>query len=153
MLFYLHMKNTLITFLLIFLGASVVFAQNTKRDEKAASEIRKVMDAQVAAWNTGDIDGFMQGYWKSPKLLFVSGANVTRGWQLTIDRYKKTYDSRAKMGTLAFTDLEVNVLSKDSAAVLGNWALAREKDNPKGKFTLIFRKFKDGWKIIHDHTS
>ena len=147
------MKNTLITFLLIFLGASVVFAQNTKRDEKAASEIRKVMDAQVAAWNTGDIDGFMQGYWKSPKLLFVSGANVTRGWQPTIDRYKKNYDSRAKMGTLAFTDLEVNVLSKDSAAVLGNWALAREKDNPNGKFTLIFRKFKDGWKIIHDHTS
>ena len=153
MLFYLHMKNTLITFLLIFLGASVVFAQNTKRDEKAASEIRKVMDAQVAAWNTGDIDGFMQGYWKSPKLLFVSGANVTRGWQPTIERYKKNYDSRAKMGTLTFSDLEVNVLSKDSAAVLGNWALAREKDNPKGKFTLIFRKFKDGWKIIHDHTS
>jgi ketosteroid isomerase-like protein len=147
------MKNTLITFLLIFLGASVVFAQNTKRDEKAASEIRKVMDAQVAAWNTGDIDGFMQGYWKSPKLLFVSGANVTRGWQPTIERYKKNYDSRAKMGTLAFTDLEVNVLSKDSAAVLGNWALAREKDNPNGKFTLIFRKFKDGWKIVHDHTS
>ena len=153
MLFYLHMKNTLITFLLIFLGASVVFAQNTKRDEKAASEIRKVMDAQVAAWNTGDIDGFMQGYWKSPKLLFVSGANVTRGWQPTIERYKKTYDSRAKMGTLTFSDLEVDVLSKDSAAVLGNWALAREKDNPNGKFTLIFRKFKDGWKIIHDHTS
>jgi len=147
------MKNTLITFLLIFLGASVVFAQNTKRDEKAASEIRKVMDAQVAAWNTGDIDGFMQGYWKSPKLLFVSGANVTRGWQPTIERYKKTYDSRAKMGTLTFSDLEVDVLSKDSAAVLGNWALAREKDNPNGKFTLIFRKFKDGWKIIHDHTS
>ncbi len=153
MLFYLHMKNTLITFLLIFLGASVVFAQNTKRDEKAASEIRKAMDAQVAAWNTGDIDGFMQGYWKSPKLLFVSGANVTRGWQPTIERYKKNYDSRAKMGTLTFSDLEVNVLSKDSAAVLGNWALAREKDNPNGKFTLIFRKFKDGWKIIHDHTS
>jgi len=147
------MKNTLITFLLIFLGASIGFAQNTKRDEKAASEIRKVMDAQVAAWNTGDIDGFMQGYWKSPKLLFVSGANVTRGWQPTIERYKKNYDSRAKMGTLTFSDLEVNVLSKDSAAVLGNWALAREKDNPKGKFTLIFRKFKDGWKIIHDHTS
>jgi len=147
------MKNTLITFLLIFLGASVVFAQNTKRDEKAASEIRKVMDAQVAAWNTGDIDGFMQGYWKSPKLLFVSGANVTRGWQPTIERYKKNYDSRAKMGTLTFSDLEVDVLSKDSATVLGSWALAREKDNPNGKFTLIFRKFKDGWKIVHDHTS
>jgi len=153
MLFYLHMKNTLITFLLIFLGASVVFAQNTKRDEKAASEIRKVMDAQVAAWNTGDIEGFMQGYWKSPQLVFVSTTNVTRGWQPTIERYKKNYDSRAKMGRLTFSDLEIEVLSKDSAVVLGSWALAREKDNPKGKFTLIFRKFKDGWKIIHDHTS
>jgi ketosteroid isomerase-like protein len=139
--------------MLIFLGASVVFSQNTKRDEKAASEIRKVMNAQTTAWNAGDIDGFMRGYWNSPQLVFVSTTNVTRGWQPTIERYKKNYDSRAKMGTLTFSDLEVNVLSKDSATVLGSWALAREKDNPKGKFTLIFRKFKDGWKIIHDHTS
>jgi ketosteroid isomerase-like protein len=147
------MKNILRTFLLILLGSSIVFAQNAKRDEKTASEIRKVMDAQVTAWNNGDIDGFMRGYWNSPDLVFVSGANVTRGWQQTIERYKKTYDSRAKMGTLTFSDLEVDVLSKDSATVLGSWALAREKDNPKGKFTLIFRKFRDGWKIVHDHTS
>jgi ketosteroid isomerase-like protein len=133
--------------------ANGVFAQNNKRDTKIASEIRQVMDAQTIAWNNGDIDGFMRGYWNSPNLIFVSGANVTRGWQPTIDRYKKTYDSRAKMGTLTFSDLEVDVLSKDSATVLGSWALAREKDNPKGKFTLIFRKFKDGWKIVHDHTS
>jgi ketosteroid isomerase-like protein len=153
MLFYLHMKNILLTFLLILLGASVVFTQSAKGEGKTASEIRKVMDAQAAEWNKGDIDGFMRGYWDSPALVFVSGANVTRGWQPTIDRYKKTYDSRAKMGTLTFSDLEVEVLSKDSAVVLGSWALAREKDNPHGKFTLIFRKFKDGWKIIHDHTS
>ncbi len=139
--------------MLILLGSSIVFAQNAKRDEKTASEIRKVMDAQVMAWNNGDIDGFMRGYWNSPDLVFVSGANVTRGWQPTIERYKKTYDSRAKMGTLTFSDLEVDVLSKDSATVLGSWALAREKDNPKGNFTLIFRKFKDGWRIVHDHTS
>ncbi len=153
MLFYLNMKNILTTFLLILFGASIVFAQNAKRDEKTASEIRKVMDAQVTAWNNGDIDGFMRGYWNSPDLVFVSGANVTRGWQPTIERYKKNYDSRAKMGTLTFADLKFDVLSKNSATVLGSWALARETDNPKGKFTLIFRKFKDGWKIIHDHTS
>ncbi len=139
--------------MLILLGSSIVFAQSVKRDKKTASEIRKVMDAQVMAWNNGDIDGFMRGYWNSPDLVFVSGANVTRGWQPTIERYKKTYDSRAKMGTLTFSDLEVDVLSKDSATVLGSWALAREKDNPEGKFTLIFRKFRDGWKIVHDHTS
>lgn len=147
------MKNLLFLFLLALLTATGVFAQNNKRDAKIASEIRQVMDAQTVAWNNGDIDGFMKGYWKSPELLFVSGANVTRGWQPTIDRYKKNYDSRAKMGTLTFSDLEVDVLSKNSATVLGSWALAREKDNPKGKFTLIFRKFKDGWKIVHDHTS
>ncbi len=153
MLFYLNMKNILTAFLLILFGVSVVFAQTAKRGDKTTSEIRKVMDAQVMAWNNGDIDGFMRGYWNSPDLVFVSGANVTRGWQPTIERYKKNYDSRAKMGTLTFSDLEVDVLSKDSATVLGSWALARETDNPKGKFTLVFRKFKDGWKIIHDHTS
>jgi len=110
------------------------------------------MDDQAAAWNRGDIEGFMQGYWNSDKLVFVSN-QVTRGWQPTLDRYKKTYDSRAKMGTLTFSDLEITVLSKDAAVVLGSWSLARESDNPHGKFTLIFRKFKDGWKIVHDHTS
>jgi ketosteroid isomerase-like protein len=95
----------------------------------------------------------MRGYWNSPDLVFVSGDTVTKGWQPTIDRYKKRYDSRAKMGTLAFSDLEIEVLSKDAAKVLGSWSLAREADNPKGKFTLIFRRFKDGWRIVHDHTS
>lgn len=110
------------------------------------------MDDQAAAWNKGDIPGFMRGYWNSDKLVFV-GSTVTRGWQPTLDRYKKSYDSRAKMGTLTFSELEIEVLSKDAAVVLGSWSLAREKDNPGGKFTLIFRKFKDGWRIVHDHTS
>lgn len=147
------MKNLLFLFLVVLLTANGVFAQDNKREAKIAADIRQVMDAQTVAWNNGDIDGFMRGYWNSPDLVFVSGAAVTRGWQPTIERYKKNYDSRAKMGTLTFSDLEVDVLSKDSATVLGSWALAREKDNPKGKFTLIFRKFKDGWKIVHDHTS
>ncbi len=147
------MKNLLLLFAFILTVSTVGFAQENKRVTKIAAEIRRVMDAQTAAWNKGDIDGFMKGYWNSPDLVFVSAADVTRGWQPTIERYKKNYDSRAKMGTLTFSDLEVDVLSKDSAVVLGSWALAREKDNPHGKFTLIFRKFKDGWKIIHDHTS
>ncbi len=153
MLFYLNMKNILAAFLLIFFGGSIVFAQGAKRDEKIASEIRRVMDAQVMAWNGGDIDGFMRGYWNSPNLVFVSGDNVTKGWQPTTDRYKKNYNSRAKMGVLTFSGLQIDVLSKDSATVLGSWALAQVKDNPHGKFTLIFRKFKDGWRIVHDHTS
>ncbi|MFM9904117.1 MAG: YybH family protein [Pyrinomonadaceae bacterium] len=123
------------------------------RTYKASTEIKMVIEAQCAAWNRGDIDGFMAGYWKSEKLTFLSGTEVTRGWQPTLDRYKKSYDSRAKMGTLTFSDLEFNILSKDAAVVLGSWSLAREKDNPKGKFTLTFRKFKEGWRIVMDHTS
>jgi beta-aspartyl-peptidase (threonine type) len=145
------MKNLLMLFSLILLLTANISAQS--KTDKAATDIRRVMDAQAAAWNAGDIEGYMRGYWNSPQLVFVSGDNVTKGWQPTLERYKKNYDSRAKMGTLSFTDVEIEVLSKDAAKVLGSWALAREADNPKGKFTLIFRRFKDGWKIVHDHTS
>jgi len=145
------MKIFLFIFLFAGLFSFAVAAQS--KDAKIKSEIQTVMTLQTAAWNTGSIDDFMQGYWNSPELVFVSGANVTKGWQPTIDRYKKNYDSRAKMGVLTFSDLEIEVLSKDSAVVLGSWALQREGDKPHGKFTLIFRKFKDGWKIVHDHTS
>ncbi|MDQ3323777.1 MAG: DUF4440 domain-containing protein [Acidobacteriota bacterium] len=147
------MKNIFLSFALLLLFVGINFAQSDKQKMKFADEIKQVMTRQTAAWNRGDIEGFMQGYRKSENLVFVSGANVTKGWQPTLDRYKKNYDSPAKMGVLTFSDLEVEVLSKDSAVVLGSWSLKREKDTPGGKFTLIFRRFKDGWKIIHDHTS
>jgi ketosteroid isomerase-like protein len=145
------MKNILFAMLIIFGAMSVTLAQS--KDEKIKADVRKVMDEQVAAWNKGDIDGFMKGYWNSPQMTFVSGNNVTKGWQPTLERYKKSYDSRAKMGVLSFTDLEITVTGKDSAVVLGRFTLVREKDQPTGLFTLNFRKFKDGWKIILDHTS
>ena len=139
--------------MLLLFAASATFAQSSAQSEKIRSEIRRVMNEQMTAWNAGDIEGFMRGYWNSPELKFVSGANVTRGWQPTLDRYKKSYDSRAKMGVLEFSDLDISVLSKDAAVVLGTWKLQRDADAPGGKFTLIFRKFKDGWRIVHDHTS
>lgn len=140
-------------FIVMVLAACfVVNIAAQSREEKSKNEIRRVMDEQSAAWNKGDIDGFMEGYWKSEKLVFVS-KDVTRGWQPTLDRYKKSYDSRAKMGVLTFSDLEITILSKDSAVVLGKWALQRESDNPNGRFTLTFKKFKEGWRIILDHTS
>jgi ketosteroid isomerase-like protein len=145
------MNKISVIFLLLLFFTAGAFAQT--KDEKAKAAIRKVMDEQAAAWNRGDIEGFMQGYWNSPELKFVSGENVTKGWQPTLDRYKKSYDSRAKMGTLTFSDLDITILSKDAAVVLGNWSLQRASDNPKGKFTLIFRKFKNDWRIVHDHTS
>jgi ketosteroid isomerase-like protein len=136
----------------MFVFAMESAAQSDSQKATIADDIRAVMNEQAAAWNKGDIPGFMRGYWNSDKLVFV-GSTVTRGWQPTLDRYKKSYDSREKMGTLTFSDLEIDVVSKDAAVVLGSWSLARAGDNPHGKFTLIFRKFKDGWKIVHDHTS
>jgi beta-aspartyl-peptidase (threonine type) len=141
------MRYIFCSFVFIALIGSVGMSQSD-----AESAIRKVMADQAAAWNRGDIESFMQGYWNSDKLTFVS-SQVTRGWKPTLERYKKTYDTREKMGTLTFSDLEINVLSNEAATVLGSWSLARANDSPHGKFTLIFRKFKDGWKIVHDHTS
>lgn len=145
--------KTLTLFLISIALTANVAAQSESQKTNISVDIRKVMDDQSAAWNRGDIDAFMAGYWKSEKLVFISTDNVTRGWQPTLDRYKKSYDSRAKMGVLKFSDLEFFVLSKDATIVLGSWELTREKDNPHGKFTLTFRKFKDGWRIIMDHTS
>ena len=147
------MKKILINFALILVLCGVSFAQSEKQKLKITEDIRQVMNEQVEAWNRGDIDGFMQGYWNSPQMTFVSGDNVTKGWQPTLERYKKSYDSRAKMGVLSFTDVEITVTSKESAVVLGRFTLEREMDKPTGLFTLNFRKFKDGWKIILDHTS
>ena len=127
-----------------------VFTQS--KDEKAKTAIRKVMDEQAVAWNNGNLEEFMRGYWNSPSMTFVSGGKITKGWQPTLDNYKKSYSSKAQMGILSFSDLDITILSKESAVVLGKWALQREKDNPKGLFTLTFRKFKEGWRIILDHT-
>lgn len=145
------MRIIIISLFIIFITGTA-FAQTDKQKEAIRVQITKVMTDQAAAWNRGDIDGFMEGYWKSERLTFVS-AEVTRGWQQTLDRYKKSYNTTEKMGKLTFSDLEIDVFSSTAAKVLGSWALAGPKDNPHGKFTLIFKKFKDGWKIVHDHTS
>jgi ketosteroid isomerase-like protein len=143
------MKRTLaLTAALLLL--TIVSAGQTKKDEAA---IRKIMDDQAAAWNRGDIDGFMAGYWKSDKLQFVGTDSVTKGWQATTDRYKRNYNSREKMGTLSFTDVEFIPISKDAAFIVMSWSLKRTSDNPHGKSTLLWRKFKEGWRIVVDHSS
>lgn len=146
------MKKTFGILLIIILSMTLVSAQS-KRDEKIKKSVRKVLDEQTAAWNKCDIEGFMQGYWKSEELSFTSGNKNTRGWQATFDNYKKGYASCEKMGKLSFSELDITVLSKKSAMVRGRFLLERKDDKPTGLFTLIFRKFKDGWNIVHDHTS
>jgi beta-aspartyl-peptidase (threonine type) len=141
------LASTLILFFFITAPA------RTTRQTRIINAVRAVLDAQVAAWNRGDIDGYMNGYARSAKTIFISGDTVTRGWQTVLDRYKKHYDSRDKMGTLVFSDLEITPLTNDTAVVLGSWRLLGPKDEPHGKFTLIFRKTKQGWRIIRDHTS
>lgn len=147
------MKKLIILLFLTALAAGTAFGQSEKAKAKIMSEIEKVINEQVAAWNKGDIDGFMEGYWKSDEMRFVSGNSVTMGWQSALDRYKRSYDTREKMGTLTFSDPVVVVLDKNNAYVFGRWTLTRTEDSPTGLFTLVFRRTNDGWRIIHDHTS
>jgi len=117
------------------------------------AQIRAVMSAQVAAWNRGDIDGFMEGYARSTATEFVSGDKITRGWQTVRDRYRKKYGTREKMGTLTFSEIKITPLGADAAIVIGRWQLIRTSDKPHGIFTLLFRRLPTGWRIVHDHTS
>jgi conserved hypothetical protein len=123
------------------------------RAPNAVAEIRSILRAQQDAWNRGDIDGFMNGYARSVSTVFISEDSVRRGWETVRARYRQKYSDRAKMGTLSFSDIEINVLSSDAAVVLGRWRLERAKDRPHGRFTLIFRRLPGGWRIVHDHTS
>lgn len=124
--------------------------QGENREQVA---IRRVLEEQAKAWNEGSIEKYMEGYWKSDSLVFTSGGKITRGWKTTLDRYKKAYATRELMGALSFSDLEISVLDESTAWVLGKWKLIREKDTPHGIFTLVLRRFPDGWKIVHDHTT
>ncbi len=117
--------------------------------------IRKVLQSQVEAWNRHDLEGFMAGYWNSPELTFFSGATETQGWQATLERYRKKYQaSGAEMGKLEMTDLQVEMLGPQGGFVRGRWRLTlSDGKQPHGLFTVIFRQFPEGWRIIHDHSS
>lgn len=116
-------------------------------------QIRALLDDQVAAWNRGDVEAFMQGYSKSPQPTFSGANGVLRGWDAVLERYRSRYPDRAAMGRLAFSGLEIILLAPDAALVLGRWQLERAQDRPGGVFTLVLRKLPEGWRIIHDHTS
>jgi ketosteroid isomerase-like protein len=121
-----------------------------KQGATAIGEIRSVLRMQQDAWNHGDIDRFMNGYAHSRHTVFVAEDTVRRGWETVRDRYREKYSDRAKMGVLTFSDLEIVLLSPDSAVALGRWKLQRAKDRPHGRFTLIFRRLPEGWRIMHD---
>lgn len=147
-------------FLIFVLGsASQSISQpqtgKTNGSRPAADEIKHLLSAQVDAWNKGDLEGFMAGYWNSPDLTFFSGGNVAHGWQAALERYQRNYQSTGKeMGHLEFQDLNIDQVGEQAAVVRGSWHLTMsDGKTPHGLFTLILKRFPGGWKIVHDHTS
>ena len=145
----LTMNSIAITLLVSLCLPAVISADDTDETKK---EIESLLARQDACWNSEDIEGFMQTYWKSDKLTFSGGGKTTRGWQATLDRYKASYP-RGQMGNLNFDQLEVNLLSASVALVLGRWHLDIQGENKDGNFSLVMKKFDGGWKIVHDHSS
>lgn len=127
------------------------YSQAPKAKDKAA--ILSIMDRQENCWNKGDLECFMNGYWQSDSLKFIGKSGITYGWQATLDRYKKGYPDRSAMGKLTFTIRHVYSAGKKAVFVIGQWHLKREKDEPQGFFSLLWRKVKGEWVIVADHSS
>ena len=132
---------------------AAVACAEPEQPPNSVAEIQSVLTAQQDAWNHGDIDAFMNGYARSASTVFISEDEVRRGWETVRDRYHTRYSDRGKMGTLSFSEIEVTMLSPDAAVVLGRWKLKRADDEPHGRFTLIFKRLAEGWRIVHDQTS
>ena len=122
-------------------------------NEPDQAAIQKLMEAQQAAWNHGDIDAFMTAYWRSPDVTFSGTSGIVRGWDAVLARYKSSYADREAMGQLQFSGLEYRFLGPDAALLLGHWHLTRAKGDVGGVFSLVWQRFPEGWRIIHDHTS
>jgi ketosteroid isomerase-like protein len=148
-------RRSLLTTPLAAAAAQTNKAQSSKQNSTAATRIRATLAAQQDAWNRGDIDAFMTAYWNSPELAFI-GDTIARGWQATIERYRRRYPTRAAMGTLTFSAIEVHEVGAEAAWVYGRFALARTKEGggpANGKFTLVLHRVQGEWKIVLDHTS
>jgi ketosteroid isomerase-like protein len=144
---FLGMKKLIIA-LVFLLSAFNLSAQVSQKDL-----ILKLLEDQRLAWNRGDIKEYMQGYIQSDSLLFVGKSGPQYGWNNTLNNYRKSYPDKSAMGYLSFDIKEIKMISADYAFVLGAWHLKREKDEPKGFFTLLVKKISGNWKVIADHTS
>lgn len=134
--------------ILSFLLIQQVWAQD--KDEQA---IRKILSDQTTAWNAGNIEEFMKGYWNNDSLMFIGKSGVTYGYQNTLMNYKKNYSNSDEMGTLTFDLIKVQRLSRDFYFVVGKWHLKRKVGDVGGHYDLIFRKIKGSWFIVSDHSS
>jgi ketosteroid isomerase-like protein len=150
------MKKAVLAVVVFILACGVeVQSQDAGNDASRKSAIEHVLRTQQAAWNRQDLDAFMAGYWNSPELTFFSGAKENDGWQAALDRYRAVYSGPGhEMGKLDFSGMRIELLGGDAAFVRGTWLLTMsDGKTPHGLFTLVFKKFPDGWKIVHDHTS
>lgn len=138
-------------------GLTISAGEPANRDRAGSpdgeADIRALLAMQTDAWNRGDVDVFMQGYWKSDETEFLGANGLVRGWQAVLDRYRQNYPDRKAMGHLTFSHLEVHSVCSGAAFVIGQYQLERENDKPAGIFTLNFRKFPEGWRIVADHTT
>jgi beta-aspartyl-peptidase (threonine type) len=149
-------KTGLVLLLVIVAGATAIARPRQKKSAEpdAARDIRAILDGQVESWNRRDLEGYMEGYWRSPELTFYSGGTALSGWDQTIERYRQRYQSAGnEMGHLDFSDLKIELLGERAAFVRGRWRLKMTASEPGGLFTLTFRKLAGEWKIVHDHTS
>jgi uncharacterized protein (TIGR02246 family) len=141
---------------LCLLTSSLTFAQQAPTDlAKEEAAIRAVLTDQMDAWNKGDLEGYMKiGYWNSPELAFIGGSTEARGYDAALERYRKSYKSAGKeMGHLDFPEMRVTVLGPDAAFATGKFHLKMaDGKEPSGRYTVILRKFPEGWRIIHDHS-
>jgi len=138
-------------FLIIaLLGYACSSSENASEDQAA---IYSIMDQQVACWNKGDLDCFMEGYWQSDSLMFIGGNGVVYGYDNTLERYQRTYPDRATMGQLTFDIVTLDRLASDAYYMVGQWILDRQDDEIGGHFTLLFRKLNGRWVIVKDHSS
>ena len=147
------MRHALLVVTLVACGAATPPPKRmfTPTDRDA---VKAVLDAQVNAWNKGDLDGYMNGYAKTEWLVFTSGGKIRRGWQETFDTYQKKYaQNPAAMGNLVFEILSIDPIGADGAVVLGNWILTNSPSDGRGVFSVVLERRPDGWKVIHDHTS
>lgn len=143
--------------LCIALTSTICLAtQQSSKDSDSQPEsdaIASLLKKQVSDWNRGDIPAFMNGYWRSKYTEFVNDSGIFQGWEDVLQRYLHSYPNRAAMGHLTFSGLEIHALCADSAYVVGEYRLDRQKDTLRGVFTLIFTKFPEGWRIVNDHTT
>jgi ketosteroid isomerase-like protein len=148
------MKGPLTIFLVsLVIIAGCVSDRQPRANSDLEREVRTVLEKQLAAWNAGDLPWFLETYARSASPRFASGGDVSLGWQTVFDRYQRKYGGKETMGELKFSDVDIQVLGRESALAFGRWHLTREGGATSGLYTLVLRKTRNGWRIVHDHTS